>query len=134
VTPNLNGTFHVLNVIKQVGGGDEVWFNPGDDRFYVTALATGGTVQQLGVIDAEDSTFLQDVPQIGVIPGVGTRGKNPAAFPEQNRIFDIQQINAAIVAGTSPDDSVCAKFNVVKMGCIAVFTHEGEGEEDEEGH
>ncbi len=27
---------HVYTVIRQVGGGDEVWHNPGDGRFYVT--------------------------------------------------------------------------------------------------
>src|SRR6185503_17508347 len=32
----LNG--HVFNVIKQVGGGDEVWHNPGDGRFFVTGV------------------------------------------------------------------------------------------------
>jgi hypothetical protein len=61
-------------------------------------------------------------------------GKNPAAFPEQNRIFTVGQISAAIAAGTTPDFSPCAKFNVTKTGCIAVFTHENESEENEHGH
>jgi hypothetical protein len=85
-----------------------------------------GNVQQRGVINAEDSHFLQNVSEFGL------RGKNPAAFPEANRRFDVQQITAAIAAGTSPDDSVCAKFNVTKTGCIAVFTHESESAEGEE--
>src|SRR5262249_3151741 len=34
----LNG--HVINVVTQVGGGDEVWHNPGDGRFYVTGPDT----------------------------------------------------------------------------------------------
>jgi hypothetical protein len=29
---------NVIKVIKQVGGGDQVWFKPGDGRFYVTGL------------------------------------------------------------------------------------------------
>jgi hypothetical protein len=39
----------VFNVIQQVGGGDEVWHNPGDDRFYVTGPDITTTVQSLGM-------------------------------------------------------------------------------------
>ena len=108
----------VIEVIKQVGGGDQVWFNPGDGRFYVTGLdmTTPTGVQSLGVINAETSDWLQNVPDV--------RGKNPAALPENNHIFTIVQINAAIAAGTAPDDSICyTRFNLKGKGCVAVFTH-----------
>jgi hypothetical protein len=119
LTLNPGGTITVLNVITQVGGGDEVWYNPGDDRFYVTGALNGvtGNEQQLGVIDAKDSSFLQNVSEFGL------RGKNPAAFSGTNSIFTIQSINIAIVNGTIPDDSLCATFNIINTGCIAVFTH-----------
>jgi hypothetical protein len=112
---------NIIKVIKQVGGGDEVWFNPGDGRFYVTGLdmttPTGG-VQSLGVINAETSEWLQNVPDV--------RGKNPAALPENNHIFTIVQITADIAAGNAPDDSICfTAFNVKGTGCVAVFTHQG---------
>ena len=109
---------NVINVIEQVGGGDQVWFNPGDGRFYVTALdmTTPAGVQSLGVINAETSEWLQNVPEV--------RGKNPAALPENNQIFTIVQINAAIASGTAPDDSICfTTFNLKGTGCVAVFTH-----------
>jgi len=110
----LNG--HVFNVIKQVGGGDEVWHNPGDGRFYVTGPDTSTPpVQSLGVIDAETSTWLQNVPDV--------RGKNPAAFPENNRIFTVVQINAAIAANPATDTSTCSQFGFRGTGCIAIFTH-----------
>ena len=111
-------TGKVYNVITGVGGGDEVWFNPGDGRFYVTGALNGvaGNVQQLGVIDAEHSTLLQTIPEV--------RGKNPAAFAENNEVFTIVQINAAIAAGTATDDSVCnTQFGFKGTGCIAVFAH-----------
>jgi hypothetical protein len=113
-----NTEVNVIQVIKQVGGGDQVWYNPGDGRFYVTGtdmtVATG--VQSLGVINAEKSEWLQNVPDV--------RGKNPAALAENNHIFTIVQINAAIVAGTSPDNSICfTQFNLKGTGCIAVFEH-----------
>jgi hypothetical protein len=112
----LTGT--VYQVIKGVGGGDEVWYNTGDGRFYVTGPLDGvpGHVQQLGVIDAEHSTLLQTIPEV--------RGKNPAAFAENNQVFTIVQITAAIAAGTATDDSVCAtQFGFKGTGCIAVFAH-----------
>ena len=109
---------HVIKVIKQVGGGDQVWFNPGDGRFYVTGtdMTTPTGVQSLGVINAETSAWLQNVPDV--------RGKNPAALPENNHIFTIVQINAAIAAGTSPDNSICfTAFALKGTGCVAVFVH-----------
>ena len=111
----LNG--HVINVIKQVGGGDEVWYNSGDGRFYVTGAdkTQAALPQSLGVIDAETSNWLQNVKAI--------RAKNPAGFAETNHIFTIVQINAAIVAAPATDDSVCKDFGFRGTGCIAVFTH-----------
>ena len=112
-------TGHIINVITQVGGGDEVWYNSGDGRFYVTGANTSTPpVQSLGVIDAETSTWMQNVPDV--------RGKNPAAFAETNHIFTIVQINAAIVAMPANDDSTCSKFGFKGTGCIAVFTHSDE--------
>jgi len=112
-------TGHVINVIKQVGGGDEVWHNPGDGRFYVTGADMATTppslVQSLGVIDAENSTWLQNVPDV--------RGKNPAAFAENNHTFTIVQINAAIVAAPATDNSTCAQFGFKGTGCVAIFEH-----------
>ena len=35
-------TSHVFNLITQVEGGDEVWRNPGDNRFFATTADTGG--------------------------------------------------------------------------------------------
>jgi hypothetical protein len=116
-------TGHVFNVITQVGGGDEVWHNPGDGNFYVTGLSTvAPLVQSLGVIDTETSTWVQNVPEV--------RGKNPAAFAENNHVFTIVQINAAIAAAPATDDSACIKFGLMGRGCIAVFAHAGDGDDD----
>jgi hypothetical protein len=111
----------VLHVIRDVGGGDEVWYNPGDGRFYVTSAdntvvvvppaTTGPTV--LGVIDGEDSSWLQNVPDVG--------GRNPSAFPENNRIF------SPVRSATPPATSICGSLS--STGCIAVFTHKGGADE-----
>jgi hypothetical protein len=111
---------NVIQVIRQVGGGDQVWYNPnpGDGRFYVTGVdMTSPTgVQSLGVINGNTSEWLQNVSDV--------RGKNPAALADNNHIFTIVQINTAIANGSSPDNSICAtSFNIKGTGCVAVFTH-----------
>jgi hypothetical protein len=121
-------------ITTQVGGGDEVWYNSGDGRFYVTGL-NASNVQQLGVIDAQHDTLLQTIPvATGPAPGTLTRGRNPSAFSESNSVFVDTPVTAAIVAGTKPDDSLCTKFGVVGRGCIAVFAHTGEGGDEEDDH
>jgi hypothetical protein len=113
-----SSTVNVIQVIKQVGGGDQVWYNPGDGRFYVTGtdFTVAAGVQSLGVINANTSTWLQNVPDV--------RGKNPAALAENDHIFTIVQITAAI-AGGAADNSICAtQFNLIGTGCVAVFTHQ----------
>jgi len=63
--------------LPQVGGADEIWFNPGDDNFY---LGIGGPPAKLGVVDANDNHV------VTVISGKG--GHSVAAFAGNNHIFD----------------------------------------------
>jgi hypothetical protein len=50
----------IVREILQVGGSDEVWFNPGDGHYYLAARNNpGGPV--LGVIDAETNEFTTSV-------------------------------------------------------------------------
>jgi hypothetical protein len=61
----LNGTTGaILATINEVGGVDEGWFNPGDNRYYLGArdMPTGPV---LGVIDAGRRAWLQNVPTQG---------------------------------------------------------------------
>jgi len=44
-----HGQLHKL--LPQVAGADEIWFNPGDDNFY---LGIGGPPAKLGVVNAND--------------------------------------------------------------------------------
>ncbi len=100
---------HVINMITQVGGGDEVWYNAGDNRFYVTSTdSTGQTV--LGVIDGDTSTWVQNVPAPGI--------RNVSAFEGNNHIFAAVQAPAMVRTA-----SVCLQFGLPDTGCIAVFSH-----------
>jgi hypothetical protein len=105
-------TGHILNVITQVGTGDQDWYNPGDDNFYVTGTDAATGVASLGVMDASRGVWLQNVPHV--------LGASPSAYARTNEIFTRVQVNAAIVAGTAPDDSRCV---VKRRGCVVVFHH-----------
>jgi hypothetical protein len=126
-------------ITSKIGGGDEVWYNSGDGHFYVTGR-DAANVQQLGVIDAQDDSLDQTIPVSAgplvapppppvVLPAL-TAGRNPAASAENNRVFVDTPVSAAIVAGTKPDDSTCTKFGVVGRGCIAVYAHSEDEDDD----
>ncbi len=84
--------------IPQVGGSDEVWFNPGDDRYYLAARNNpGGPV--LGIVDAETNTWIQNVP-------TSPNSHSVAADPRSNQIY---------VPLTASPVSPCL------TGCIGVF-------------
>jgi hypothetical protein len=77
--------------IPQVGGSDEVWFNPGDNRYYLaasswttTALTGGPSFPVLGVIDAITNTWIENVPTEN--SGGGT-AHSVAVNPQTNEIF-----------------------------------------------
>jgi hypothetical protein len=108
-------TGDIIKVIAEVGGGNETWYNPGDGRFYVTGADTATGVNSLGVIDAKTSTWLQNIPAVGAT--------NPTAFAENNHIFAVVPVTAAMVTDPTTDNTACARFDVKGKGCIAVFTH-----------
>jgi hypothetical protein len=97
------GTGRIVTIIDKVGGSDEVWFNPGDNRYY-TASRDMPTGPVLGVIDAGTNTWLQNVP-------TGSNAHSVAADPFNNHIFVPLQPAAA-----------CRDFSL--FGCIAVYARQ----------
>jgi hypothetical protein len=95
------GTGKIIANITQVGGSDEVWFNPGDNRYYVAAR-DNPTGPVLGVIDAKTNIFLQNIT-------TATNSHSVAADPKNNHVF------VPLRGGSS----ACAQFTV--QGCIGVF-------------
>jgi DNA-binding beta-propeller fold protein YncE len=87
-------TGKVLADFNQTGGSDEVWFNPGENRYY---LAERGA-QDLGIIDALTMNFVENVET-----GVGAH--SVAADDANNHIF----------VPISAPDPACPN------GCIGVF-------------
>ena len=69
----------IVATVPEVGGSDQVWFNPGDDRYYLAARNNpGGPV--LGVIDAQTNRWIQNVP-------TSPNSLSVAANPLTNDVF-----------------------------------------------
>lgn len=89
--------------VTEVGGADEVWFNPGDRKYYIAGRnnpdVQGGP--GLGVINAATNTF---VGFVATEPGA----HSVAADPRNNHVF------VPIDAGKDPDPG-CTN------GCIAIY-------------
>ena len=105
----LNGM--LLNVITQIHGADQVWYNSSDRRFYVASNTPPAPV--LGVIDAATNRFLQAIP-------TGPSAHSVAAFREGNHIF----VPFGPPTKTMPTDTCAIVFGFpANRGCIAVYAH-----------
>jgi hypothetical protein len=109
--------------IVGVGGNDEVWYNPGDNRYYLAARnqpggsSTPGADQfspVLGIIDAKAMTLDQVVPTVSQAPG---SAHSVAVNPHNNH---------ALVP--LPANNVAPNCH---NGCIAVYGVPGERRRDE---
>ena len=89
--------------ITNVGGVDEVWFNPGDNRYYLAARdMPNGPV--LGVIDAVKMLWLQNV-------GTGSNSHSVAVDPVTNHAL------VPLQAGTR-----CTTQS--SNGCVGVYSEQ----------
>ena len=88
-----------IKVITQVGGEDEVWYDPTTKRYFLSARNNpGGPV--LGIIDAQTETFLQ---KIATTPG----DHSVAVDPISGEVF--------VPFGGVAGNTICPS------GCIGVF-------------
>lgn len=72
-------TRKVIADIAQLGGSDEVWYDPGARKYYLAAVAnTGGPV--LGVINATNNTWLGNLPS-------GAQAHSVAADARSGKVF-----------------------------------------------
>lgn len=105
--------------ISDITGSDEVWFNPGDQRYYTGSsrqVVEGVTTPVLGVIDGT-SVLIETILQ-------GSGSHSVAADCKRNTIF-VPQVAPVSVVGTGGDTTgvsagICGSTN----GCVAVYIHE----------
>jgi len=97
----INGTTgNILANIPYVGGVDEIWYNPGDNRYYLAARdMPNGPV--LGIIDAASNKWMQNVP-------TNANSHSVAVDPSNNHVFVPMQAGAPCTTQSA-------------NGCIAVY-------------
>jgi hypothetical protein len=93
----------IIATIDNVGGVDETWYNPGDNRYYLAArdMPTGAV---MGVIDAKTNQWLQNVP-------TGSNSHSIAADPLNNHIFVPLQASPRCTTQSA-------------NGCVAVYAQQ----------
>jgi hypothetical protein len=104
-------------VIHGVGGSDEVYFNPGDGRFY-TASRNNPAGPVLGVIDSRTRALVEVTPTFNTpatAPAPRGTAHSVAVNPANNHIFVPLPPNNIFAAPAGDTASNCLK------GCIAVF-------------
>ncbi len=110
----INATTKYYANIGGITGSDEVWFNSGDNRYYLGASKMPGGAE-LGVVDAT-SVLIEAIPQ-------SANSHSVAADSKRNRIF-VPQVAPVSVVGAGGDTTtvgqgICGSMN----GCVAVYQH-----------
>ena len=123
--------------VQGIVGSDEVWFNEGDDRYYLAARnqakpagLTLGSASVLGVVDIT-SVLVETIPQSSPTHSV-------AADSKRNRIFVPQAFTSAggvgtdknTIPGTTPTQTVGQQLCGSSNGCVVVYEHDVDEHED----
>lgn len=111
----------IVATLHQVGGSDEVWYNSGDDRYYVAAssmtsngTASGAATPVLGVIDAATNQWDANIPTV--------RSAHSVAVDPAN--------NDAYVPEPSGPDEGIAIFNALPLATSLNVSPAGSGTAD----
>ena len=134
----INAKTKNTTLIENITGSDEVWFNKGDFRYYTGAsrdCGTAGTCPNpprfpglavLGVIDAT-SVLIEKIPQ--------SSGSHSVAADSRRNLIYVPQVAPVSVVGSGGDittvgQGICGGSS----GCVAVYKHDVDDDEDGEHH
>lgn len=113
---------HVRATIANESGPDEVWYNPGNNHYFLARSAPATGEQALGIIDAE--SMVADT-SISVGP-IGKNAHSVAADSVTNKTF------LPIPGSVGGSDNLCSKAGGNDVsGCILVVT--GKKDKDDKG-
>jgi hypothetical protein len=101
----------IIRTLENEGGPDEVWFNPGDDHYFLARSNTAPQPQQLGVVDAVGRQVDQS---IAIAQPGSPNAHSVAADPIKNQVYVPIPANHSDVCGLAGGNNA--------LGCIAVFT------------
>jgi hypothetical protein len=130
----INATTKNYAHIANITGSDEVWFNEGDDRYYLGASkmtkpagSTLGNGAVLGVVDGT-SVLIESIPQSSGSHSVAADSKRNLIFVPQiwTRPAGTVPAGDANTIGAGPatvGQQLCGGVN----GCIVVYTHDVKG-------
>jgi hypothetical protein len=121
--------------VINITGSDEVWFNKGDERYYLGANrdctkpgtpcpAANQQLPVLGVVDAHKNVLIEKVPQ-------SSNSHSVAADSKRNRIFVPQVAPVAVVGAGGDTTTVGAGICGTNSGCVAVYQHKARDRDDE---
>ena len=117
-------TGSVVGRLPDLGGNDEVWFNPGDGHYF---LAGGQNVpnEQLGVVDSNGhraDAIVITAQNLDTHPPSARRAHSVAADLNRNEVYvPIPAVNAAAAPGYS--STLCGTTTAAQaQGCIAIFS------------
>ena len=107
---------NVLAKVANESGGDEVWFNPGDSRYFLGISAGTAATQVLGVINASTLRAEQSAYTANKPSPPAAASHSVAADPVHNQVF--------VAIGGNGSSTVCSKLpgGSDGTGCIASYT------------
>lgn len=106
----------VMHVLPGEDGSDQVWYNEGDDHYFL-ARSGGSNPQKLGIVDAqngqEDESVATGLPNTTTTPH-GTN-HSVAADPVRNQVY--------VPIASNAGGAICSSLGGSDVqGCIAVMT------------
>jgi hypothetical protein len=114
--------------VNGITGSDEVWYNSGDNRYYLgasKALPNPPPHPVLGVVDGT-SVLIETIPQ--------SSGSHSVAADSRRNLIFVPQVAPLAVVGTGGDVTsngagICGGNN----GCVAVYKHDVDDDDDDHG-
>jgi len=139
----MSDTGALLATYLDLGGADEVWFNPKDGHYFVpscnTACRAGTGDEFMGVIDSSNKLEDQRIDLGGPIPaGSARRVHSVAADSHKNKVFLPVPASENVAGHLGPTLCSDAPHKVGSptylTGCIAVFTTKHDDHRPKEAH